>query len=259
MIQKITNRLTSNTYNYRRCRSGDTSRSDAPLLQHDDSSNSCISFHGQKHHLQFIITKDYNIPPSSTDCTKISSGECCVQQTSSSASSMSHKPPAVLLLYDPTTLLELSSSLCEGYVTLLSDGKKSEQSRVGKANDKSLYDNVELAYSSIMDGNVIDVCFGITSFTSKKNSQTIKHITDAKDMINKIEMSSNDEMIQEIIVHAYCTTFESIIIMNDRIKKLNFITKCWYMKRIHEQTLYTIQKNFHPIQQQYEQMIKQQD
>jgi hypothetical protein len=169
---------------------------------------------------------------------------------------MSQQLP-IVMFYDPTTLLELSSSLCEGYVTLLSQ----EKSRGEKSKEQSVYENIELAFASIVDGNVIDVCFGVTSFTTKRNAHTIKCIKDAKDMINNIELSNNDETIPAIVVQAYCTTFQIIITMNNRIQQLNFITKCIYVKRIHTQTLCLIQRNFVPVLQQvskYNQMIQQQ-
>jgi hypothetical protein len=155
-------------------------------------------------------------------------------------------PNPTVVLYDSNSMLELSSSLCQGYVTLLSTGKASE----GRST-------IELAYAAITDGNVIDVCFGIVSFSANgtANASTLRRVKDAKEIIDDLinsNLNDNDEQegaLEEMVVRSYCTSFQSIIQMHDRMNRLNFITKCFCSHRIRQNTLQSIQDNFTPLQQ----------
>jgi hypothetical protein len=152
-------------------------------------------------------------------------------------------------LYDPTAMLELSSALCQGYIALLSAGKASEHPQTGGVNE-STYSNVELAYAAIVDGNVIDACFGVR-VSSKKNSSTVKCIKDVKELIDAFVNNSNDdeENLEEIVVTAYLSAFQSIVQMHSKLKQLNMIAKCFCTKRVLNRTLQKLEQCFHPLQQ----------
>lgn len=189
---------------------------DMPLLLNKESSSGYVPPIGNDHHL--TIVRD-------------------IQQSSQLPS-----------LYDSSAMLELSSSLCEGYITLLSAGKLSEQACTGEVNE-STYSNIELAYAAIVDGNVIDACFGV-HFSSKKNTSMEKHIKDAKEMIVMLVNSNPDENLEEVVVKTYCSAFQSIVRMNAKMKQLNIFTKCLCTKRLWNQTSQALLKCFHPLQQE---------
>ena len=227
------------------------SLSGEPLLQSEESSFST----DEQAERQYGATPEVAIlPKSNTACTTMSSGEGVQQQQ---PSSQQRTPVAVL--YNPNSMLELSSSLCQGYVTLLSDGKVLEQAKDAKSGHIDNNSNIELAYAAIIAGNVIDVCFGIVSFSSasKASASTMQRIKDVKEIIDDLvnsDLNHDDDdeceiSIEGIVVGAYCTSFQNIIRMHDRIKRLNFITKCFCYQRIRHQTIKSMEENFHPLQQ----------
>ncbi len=224
----------------------DVSLSGEPLLQRGVEYSMSSSTDGNPELQKYGATPDMAIalPKSNTTCTTTCSNEGLPEPPSSSG----RKPVTSIALYDPNSILELSSSLCQGYVTLLSAGKASDQ-----AND------IALACASVTDGNVIDACFGIVNFSSasKASEFTKQRIKDAKDIIDALidsdfhhDAENEGEIsLEEVVVRAYRTAFESIINMNDRTKRLNFIAKCFCHQRIRRQTVESIRENFHPLQQ----------
>ena len=231
------------------------SLSGEPLLQREDSSS--FSTAEERPERQCKATSAIpTLPKSNTTCTTTTSMEGAQQQQPSS-----HQGVPDVALYDPNSMLELSSSLCQGYVTLLSAGKASEQARGGHSGSSNNIDNnhIELAYASISDGNVIDVCFGVTSYSSasKASASTLQRIKDAKEIIDDLinsDLNHNDDdeneiAFEETVVRAYCTSFQHIIQMQDRMKRLNVFTKCFCSQRMRHQTIQSIRENFYPLQQ----------
>lgn len=224
------------------------SLSGEPLLHREDSSFSTE----EQPERQYGATPDAAIlPKSNTTCTTTCSSEGAQLQQSST-----QQQTLVIVLYDPNSMLELSASLCQGYVTLLSAGKASEQAKGGNSDNND--NNTELAYAAITDGNVIDVCFGVVSFSSasKATASTMQRIKDVKEIIDDLvnsDLNNNNDgdeiTLEGMVVRAYCTSFQNIIQMHDRMKRLNFITKCFCYQRIRHQTMQSIRENFHPLQQ----------
>jgi hypothetical protein len=153
------------------------------------------------------------------------------------------------LLYDPMAMLELSSAVCQGYIALLSAGKAGEQPLKGGVNE-STYSHIELAYAAVVDGNVIDACFGVR-VSSKKNASTEKRIKEVKELIDELVNSASDDgdNMEEMVVLAYVTAFQSIVQMHSKLKQLNMILKCFCTKRVRNRTFQSLQKCFHPLQQ----------
>ena len=165
---------------------------------------------------------------------------------SASEPSSGPKPPS---LYDPMAMLELSSALCQGYITLLSAGKASEHPQTAGGLNESTYSNVELAFAAVVDGNVIDACFGVR-VSSKKNSSTEKRIKDVKEMLDELVNNCNDdENIEELVVLTYLKAFQIISQMHSKLKRLNPIAKCFCTKRVGNRALQNLKQSFHPLQQ----------
>lgn len=162
---------------------------------------------------------------------------------------LTNPPSQQPTLYDPTAMLELPSAFCQGYITLLSAGKTSEQPQTKEVNE-STYSHIELAYAAILDGNVIDACFGVR-VSSKKNASTEKRIKEVKEMIDELVNKSMDDedKLEEIVVFAYLSAFQSIVQMHLKLTQLNLIMKCFCAKRVRNRTLRTLQMCFLPLQQ----------
>lgn len=132
-------------------------------------------------------------------------------------------------LYDASVLLELSKSVCEGYVTLLTGGGSPEQARQTTRiiDDPAL----TLAYASLTGGNVIDACFGARPGSSTEAQTFAVTLTkEAKEKLNQV--ADDDERVEKIAVEAYLEAFRTVIQMHTDIAKLNIITACLCTKKI---------------------------
>jgi hypothetical protein len=148
----------------------------------------------------------------------------------------------VILLYDTDVMLEMKSSLCEGYLTLLQGGCKQSKHTKNKVADQQA---LPLAYASLTDGNVIDACFGM-KLSSKENGYATKMIKRAKAAIDKAEYTN--EAVQSIAVEAYKNGFKSIIDMNKKLEKLNMFTACFFEKKIRRSAIANLGTSFEPLE-----------
>lgn len=146
-------------------------------------------------------------------------------------------------LYDPVAMLELKSSLCEGYITLLTGA--CEQARV--KNDREAREKaLTLAFASLADGNVVDACFGMR-ISSKANSQTANLIKEAKIAID--EATNSNDRVECVAVEAYKNGFKTVIEMNTKLDKLNIFTACFFEKKIRKKATAKLENDFLQLEQ----------
>jgi hypothetical protein len=132
----------------------------------------------------------------------------------------------VVPLYDANAMTELASTVCQGYITLLTGAV--EQAR--GSSDKETQERVfQLAYAALTDGNVIDACFGVR-ISSKKNSAINTLIQEAKRAVD--DAVSSNEHVGRVAIDAYKNGFGTVISMNKKLSKLNILTKCFLEKKI---------------------------
>jgi hypothetical protein len=149
-------------------------------------------------------------------------------------------------LYDSAVLLELPTSVCKGYVTLLTGGDSPEQARTSAKidDDKAL----TLAYASLTGGNVIDACFGARPGSSKESRTFAATLTkEAKEKLDQI--TDDDERVEKIAVEAYLAAFQTVINMHNDISKLNFITACFCTKKIRNKAVKKLETDFFELEQ----------
>lgn len=146
-------------------------------------------------------------------------------------------------LYDPVAMMELKSSICQGYLTLLSG--TSERAKSG--DDKETRERaMELAYASLADGNVIDACFGMR-IASKENSFATTSIKEAKNAID--EAATSSERVERVAVEAYKSGFQTVIETNSRLDKLNIFTACFLEKKIRRKATSKLENDFLQLEQ----------
>lgn len=147
-------------------------------------------------------------------------------------------------LYDPLAMMQLNSSICQGYITLLTGA--CEQAK-GGGNDKEAREKaLMLAFASLADGNVIDVCFGMR-LSSKENSFATTLIKEAKSAID--ETVTSNERIERVAVDAYKSAFQTVIDMNKKLDKLNIFTACFLEKKIRRKTTAKLENDFLQLEQ----------
>jgi hypothetical protein len=148
-----------------------------------------------------------------------------------------------VLLYDTVAMLDLKSSICEGYITLLTGS--CEQAKV--KNDREEREKAfTLAFASLADGNVVDACFGMR-ISSKENNFTTTLIKEAKSAID--EAANFNERSERIAVEAYKNGFKTVIEMNTKLDKLNIFTACFLEKKIRNKATAKLENNFLQLEQ----------
>lgn len=132
-------------------------------------------------------------------------------------------------LYNPESTLQISTSVAEGFLILLTGSMDTSISAaIGKSNAIPLDSNVEhddsisLAFAALTDGNVIDTCMGINAHGGVRYSgstQTAKTTNNLKDILRDAGDLRQGSGIQNTAVHTYARCFRIVIAYNERLKK----------------------------------------
>lgn len=104
---------------------------------------------------------------------------------------------------------------------------------------------LNLAFMALIEGNVIESCFGIKSHAGASSERGIKIVKDAKSRISDAVQSS--QAVKEIAVTAYGKAFQRVIDYNSDKKRLNFFTRCWKAKPIRLKAESALHEAFKPL------------
>ena len=145
-------------------------------------------------------------------------------------------------LYDPQELLSMDSKVASGYLVLMG-GYAATAGGAPKLDSGAL----NLAFMALIEGNVIEACFGIKSHAGAgaSSERGMKIAKDAKSLINDAVQSS--QAVKEIAVTAYGKAFQGVIDYNSDKKQLNFITRCWKSKPIRLKAESSLHEAFKPL------------
>ncbi|CAB9516834.1 expressed unknown protein [Seminavis robusta] len=151
-------------------------------------------------------------------------------------------------LYDNQALLAMDSKVASGYIVLMGGYPKTPKKKRKKKNKKNEESEeneeavpkldrgaINLAFMALTDGNVVDACFGVKTHSAAgtAGSRAAKMAADAKELLNEAVRSSG--AVREIAVTAYGKAFQIVLQYNQDIKHLNFITRCYRWKPIHQE------------------------
>lgn len=125
-------------------------------------------------------------------------------------------------LYDKASLLNVTSSMAHGYIVLLG-GIQEQSASKGKKKKKVNDSSIDLAFAALVDGNVVDACFGITS-SSKRSSSAAGVSKEIKEVLRHVV--DKNESVKKIAVEAYRNAFRVVVSFEEKVKKLNFFTFC---------------------------------
>jgi len=132
-------------------------------------------------------------------------------------------------LYDFDALLQLDASRAQGYLILLTGG-------VAQDTNPS---NLPLAFSALVDGNVVDACFGATD-ARNASDQVQAQVRAAKQALYNCERPA-------MAVTAYRQALVSVTQFRQEIDQLNFITKCFRYHGIVNQAKKAVAEAFAPL------------
>jgi len=193
--------------------------------------------------------------------------------------SQSHVPtPPLVPLLDIEAALEIPKDVADGYLILLSGGKisaktiKEKRLKKDAKRDKSspsggnrgstssstavaavtasFASEVNFAFATLSDGNVIDAAFGVESNGGLKRSKTTSEIAfnaakAAKQALLGASISS--EHIKKLAVETYIRLFEIIIELHLDLENIGFIAWCVKHQKIQEKAVEEIKNVFGPL------------
>lgn len=214
-----------------------------------------------------------------------------VSHPSSSKSSPLAKTPnnnnntkRFIQLYDYDCMIEIDLTIACGYITLLSGGtvdglkiynnkkrnKKSSRSELQQPNQIQIHQTHSsggsssatttatsmaslLSFASIIDGNVIEACFGISSNTKKHNNhkppnRSIQErlVKDAKTAICDA-VHINDTLKTNIII-AYQNAFQCIVNYHCDLKSIPYIIRCTQIPTLRRNVSISLHNIFESIE-----------
>ncbi|MGK3740832.1 MAG: hypothetical protein ACI90V_007682 [Bacillariaceae sp.] len=168
-------------------------------------------------------------------------------------------------LYDAESIMTVKGSVANGYVVLLkgspptpekkqSNNMKKKNKNKKKSNENNNNNNNidnnnndALAFMALTSGNVLDACFGVTSATRRNADITpaCHRVNDAKNLLEDRDLTSDS--FRRTAVAAYCDAFQVIIVHNEKMNKLNCITRCFKSSKIRRQTEEDLRIAFSPL------------
>lgn len=152
-------------------------------------------------------------------------------------------------LYDAESMMQIKSSVANGFVVLLNNGegaspqskngsnkkKKSPKKKKNNNGDKSL------AFMALTSGNVLDACFGAQPANRNADVPARRKAQRAKDLI---DASATTDSFRELAVDTYCNAFKIVIAHDEQMGKLNWFTRCFKAGSIRNETERKLKETF---------------
>lgn len=113
-------------------------------------------------------------------------------------------------LYDAEALMEVSPDVAHGYLVLLSSNKN---------------EDLTLAFASLVDGNVLDACFGSHPQRIDSTSPAWRECRDAKAALSAASDSS--EGLAQLAVETYANAFTIVVNYHSSVKRMNWCIRCF--------------------------------
>ena len=132
-------------------------------------------------------------------------------------------------LYDVDSMLSITKSIAQGYISLLGGNNVESNSN----NDNSNAD-LALSFMALTQGNVVDACFGVLAVGARGEiTPAVQSARTAKSLLMNCSISTADEeQFQRLAVNSYCSAFQECVIFQEQMGKLNCCTKCFSSKKI---------------------------
>mmetsp|Transcript_25488 Transcript_25488/g.35880 ORF Transcript_25488/g.35880 Transcript_25488/m.35880 type:complete len:199 (-) Transcript_25488:76-672(-) len=187
----------------------------------------------------------------------------------SGTASLSASGASSVILYDPEAILDVNREVARGFAVLLSGGVYNESfilESTGRRRSKGrknsspleLVPNIDqptevdentlmLAFMALIDGNVVDACFGVIHQRRDASSPAFRRVQDAKIMLSNA--SDTSDSIRSLAVETYHKAFLIVIDYNDQMDKANCCTRCARQKKIHRNAKNALHGVFEQLQE----------
>ena len=129
-----------------------------------------------------------------------------------------------LELYDLSCLLNVSPQVAQGFIVLLG-GMMMDVT--AQKNGKLKESDLNLAFSALTDGNIIDACFGVNNVSSKEGASSAarSHVKEVKSAL--ASAGCEDDRVKRAIVDTYRKVFRAILDFHQQVAKLSLWTFCF--------------------------------
>jgi hypothetical protein len=128
-------------------------------------------------------------------------------------------------LYDSESMLAINHSVASGFVVLLGGIEDAK----GKS-DRKKDAGISLGFLALTQGNVLDACFGVVNPSRREDTPASRSTREGKELLDDAALASDS--IRGVAVEAYCAAFQVTINYNDKMGRLNCITRCFKSKKI---------------------------
>ena len=86
--------------------------------------------------------------------------------------------------------------------------------------------DLNLAFSALTDGNIVDACFGVNNMTQKQgDSAAHAHVKKVKSAL--ADAGSNSDRAKRAIVDTYRNVFRAVVKFHEEVAKLSLWTFCF--------------------------------
>lgn len=144
-------------------------------------------------------------------------------------------------LYDPVCMLDINRDVASGYLILLLGGPDNtpspQKKRRGKRDRSSVTagselgnDVVNLAFSALTDGNVVNACFGAPSQPSSSPAYQMARNT-------KTELgiaADSSDAVKRLAVQSYVAGFRVVVDYNDQVAGMSPCSRCLKEAALHK-------------------------
>ena len=145
-----------------------------------------------------------------------------------------------IILYDQTTLIGIDSQLAGGYVSLLTPSKAGKKK---KARENAYI----LGFLAITEGNVVDACFGLQAYSKDNDHKGAAFARRAKLLI--AEAADTSGAVEKIAVDTYREAFTISLETHQKIKKTNFLVRCFFSGKIQRRGNESLRKAFERLEE----------
>ena len=152
--------------------------------------------------------------------------------------------------YDLGCMLDITSSIANGYVIMLAGGNAAEPAldadgRVNKKPETSQEsENTLLGFLALTEGNVVDTCFGVSAVANKK-SPAMKQVVQVKFLLMAAAYDNDD--IRQLAVETYRGAFEILLKYQGKLRRLNLFTRCFRYRGLVRETRSNLHRAFEEL------------
>ena len=145
-----------------------------------------------------------------------------------------------VILYDMTAMVSMEAHIANGYVALLTPSKagKKKQDRENAA---------VLAFLALTEGNVVDACFGLQSYSKDRDHKGAAFARRAKNLIT--EAADVSDSVPKLAIDTYRQAFNIVVETHKKVEDLNFFVRCFFAGGILRRGKESLRKCFQRLEE----------